>query len=288
MQDVFNEEFDVNPDTMIEDNTPQSALADDTPVDTDSTVPAEGLHFEFPSEEEISPNPTEERSAPEAYLPVYNGQPVRVDATDVERVTTLLREGMRFEQFKPQFEALRRMSVAAGYRRPEDLIEGLSKAVEADAYAALLEETGGNETLAQEVMEGRRLALSVAQGRVEDADTTASQSRAARLAAEYSELKTLCPDVPSFGDLPKAVVESAALNERSLTDAYLRFMQEEKLKADAAAKAAQKASAAATGSLAASQAEEGTSKESHSFESVFMARAKSPILSPTKLPLTVW
>ncbi len=272
MQDVFNEEFDVNPDAKIEDTTPQPASADDTPAATDSPVPAEGLHFSFPSEEAVPPPATDAPAAPDAYLPVYNGQPVRVEANDVERVTALLREGMRFEQFKPQFEALRRMSIAAGYRRPEELIDGLSKAVDADAYAALLEETGGNEALAQEVMEGRRLALSVAQGKGEsaNADETASQTRAARLAAEYAELQTLCPDAPLFGELPKTVVESAALGERPLTDAYLRFMQEERLKALAAQQAEKKAAASATGSLATTQAEDGTSKESRSFQSVFM------------------
>lgn len=268
--DVYTEEFDVNPDAKIEDTTPQSAEADDTPVETDSPVPAEGLHFSFPSEEELPPISTDETAPPDAYLPVYNGQPVRVSSNDVERVTTLLREGMRFEQFKPQFEALKRMSVAAGYRRPEDLIDGLAKAVDADAYEALLAETGGNETLAQEVMEGRKLALSVAQGRVPDGETTARESRASRLANEYGELKTLCPDAPSFGDLPQSVVESAALGERSLADAYLRFMQEERLKQIAAEKAAAQAATATTGSLAGSVPDDGTSNESRSFQSVFM------------------
>ena len=270
MQDVWNEEFAVHPDGEIEETMPQSEHSDDTPADTGSTVPAEGLYFSFPSEEAVPPNPTDEPTAPDAYLPVYNGQPVRIEANDVDRVTALLREGMRFEQFKPQFEALKRMSVAAGYKRPEDLIEGLSKAVDADAYTALLEETGGNETLAQEVMEGRKLALSVAQGRIPDSEQVAGESRAARLANEYGELRTLCPDAPSFGNLPKAVVESAAFGEHSLADAYLRFMQAEKLKVEKAEKAAQTASRAATGSLADGATENGASNESRSFRSTFM------------------
>ena len=270
MQDVYDEEFTVCPDGEIEENTKQSATADDTPAGEVSAVPTEGLHFSFAPEEELPPKPTQANDAPDAYLPVYNGQPVRIAANDVERVTALLREGMRFEQFKPQFEALKRMSVAAGYRRPEDLIDGLSKAVDANAYEALLAETGGNETLAKEVMEGRRLALSVAQGHMPDSDKVASETRAARLATEYGELKTLCPDAPTFGELPKTVVESAALGERSLADAYLRFMQEEKLKTIAAQEAAAKASRAATGSLSANTTEDDVSRESRSFQSVFM------------------
>lgn len=270
MQEVKNEEFDVNPDNEIEETTPQSAEADNTPADGESTLPAEGLHFSFPTEEAFPPIQTDETAPPEAYLPVYNGQPVRVEAKDVERVTTLLREGMRFEQFKPQFEALRRMSLAAGYRRPEDLIDGLAGAVDANTYAALLEETGGNETLAREVMEGRKLAMSVAQGRVPDADKAASKTRAARLADEYGELKTLCPDVPSFGELPETVIESAALGERTLTDAYLRFAQAERLKEAAAAAAAEKAAAASPGSLSSSAPDTESSRESRSFASGFM------------------
>ncbi len=269
MQDVINEEFDVYPDTNIEDSTQQPAFADDTPADTDSPVPAEGLHFSFPSEEELPPNPIQ-TAVPDAYLPVYNGQPVRVEANDVERVTALLREGMRFEQFKPQFEALRRLSTAAGYRRPEDLIDGLSEAVDANTFEALVEEAGGNEMLAQEVMEGRKLAMSVAQSRMPKAEKAASETRAARLASEYGELKSLCPDAPSFSELPSAVVESAALGERPLTDAYLRFLQAEHLKELAAADAAKKAAGATTGSLSHSAPDDGTSRESRSFESVFM------------------
>lgn len=269
MQDVMNEEFDVNPDTMIEEPTPQSASADDIPAGADSPVPAEGLHFSFPSEEELPPTPTEP-TAPDAYLPVYNGQPVRVEATDVERVTALLREGMRFEQFKPQFEALRRLSTAAGYRRPEDLIDGLARAVDDNTFEALVEEAGGNETLAREVMEGRKLALSVAQGRMSPPEKAASETRAARLANEYGELKSLCPDAPSFGGLPSSVVESAALGERTLTDAYLRFLQAEHLKEQAAADAASKAAGSTTGSLSGSAPDDGTSRESRSFQSVFM------------------
>ena len=270
MQDVYDENVTVIPDGETEAQKPQSELSDDTPDGAASAEPPEGLHFSFTSEEATPPNLTSTPAAPEAYLPVYNGQPVRIDATDVDRVTALLREGMRFEQFKPQFEALKRMSVAAGYNRPEDLIDGLSKAVDAEAYEALLEETGGNETLAHEVMEGRRLALSVAQKHAPDGEKAAGESRAARLASEYGELKSLCPDAPTFGDLPQSVVESAAFGERSLADAYLRFMQAERLKAIEAEKAAASASRAATGSLADTATEDGTSKESRSFQSVFM------------------
>ena len=66
----------------------------------------------------------------EVYLPVYNGTPVPIRADDRERVTALLREGLRFEQFLPQFETLRRMSAAAGFRRPEELIEQLQHTAE--------------------------------------------------------------------------------------------------------------------------------------------------------------
>ncbi len=270
MQDVLNEEFDVNPDAKIEEYTPQPASADDTPDDTASPVPPEGLHFSFPSEEELPPASTNAPAVPEAYLPVYNGQPVRVDAGDVERVTMLLREGMRFEQFKPQFDALKRICVAAGYKRPEDLVDGLSRAMDATAYEALLDETGGNEALAHEVMEGRRLALSVAQNRADTAQAAPAENRATRLAAEFSELRELCPDAPSFGELPQTVVESAALGERSLADAYLRFMQQEKLREIAAATAASSAAAASTGSLSASVPDDDSSRESRSFQSGFM------------------
>ena len=85
MQDVYDENVTVIPDGETEAQKPQSANADDTPDGAASAEPPEGLHFSFSSEEATPPSPTSIPAAPEAYLPVYNGQPVRIDATDVDR-----------------------------------------------------------------------------------------------------------------------------------------------------------------------------------------------------------
>ena len=266
MEDVFDLSEQATQGSDIEETPTQSASADDTPETPPPGDVPEGLHFEFASDETApSAAATDRPTAPEVYEPVYNGQPVRIRADDTERVTALLRQGMRFEQFEPQFEELRRLSVAAGYHRPEELIDQLSKALDARTFDKLLEETGGNRALASEVMEARRQAATkalTAPKPVSEADR--QRERNERLAREYRELTKLCPDVPAFGKLPTEVLRAAVQDDASLTDTYLRFMQRERVLTEQAKASAQKARAASTGSLYA-QAEEEASDASRSF-----------------------
>ena len=271
MEDVYEPSEQANPGSDIEEAFTKSATADDTPGSAPSGDVPEGLHFDFaPDETAPSPGATDRPTAPETYTPVYNGQPVPIRADDTERVTALLRQGMRFEQFEPQFEELRRLSVAAGYHRPEELIEQLGKALDARTFDKLLEECGGNRALASEVMEARRQAASkalTAPKPIPEAERR--QQRNERLAREYRELTRLCPDAPGFGDLPPEVLRAAVQDDASLTDTYLRFMQRERLLTEQAKASAQKARAASTGSLYA-QAEEEASDASRSFMTGFM------------------
>ena len=266
MEDVYELSEQATPGSDTEELSAQSASADDTPESAPPGDALEGLHFEFASEEAPPPaDATDRPTMPEAYTPVYNGQPVRIRADDTERVTTLLRQGMRFEQFEPQFEELRRLSVAAGYHRPEELIEQLSKALDARTFDRLLTETGGNRALASEVMEARRQAAAKALAAPKPvSESERRQQRNERLAREYRELTKLCPDAPAFGKLPPEVLRAAVQDDASLTDAYLRFAQTQRVLAEQAKTAAQKAHAASTGSLYA-QAEEDASDASRSF-----------------------
>ncbi|MBR3289792.1 MAG: hypothetical protein IKI63_03325 [Clostridia bacterium] len=265
MEDIFDLSEQATPGSEIEDAPTQSAPADDTPESTPPGHDSEGLHFEF-APEETPPSPDAPKpTVPEAYSPVYNGQPVRIRADDTERVTALLRQGMRFEQFEPQFETLRRLSLAAGYHRPEELVEELSKALDAGTFQRLLEECGGNRALASEVMEARRQAADKALASPKPlSEADRQQQRTERLAREYHELTRLCPDVPAFGKLPPEVLRTAVQDDKSLIDAYLRFEQTQRLLRQQAQKSAQKARAASTGSLY-DQAEDAPSDASRSF-----------------------
>ncbi|MBR3289623.1 MAG: hypothetical protein IKI63_02465 [Clostridia bacterium] len=266
MEDVFEPSEQAIPGSESEEVTQQSAPADDTPESAPPGSVSEGLHFEFASESTAPSSDAPERpTAPEAYMPVYNGQPVRIRADDTERVTALLRQGMRFEQFEPQFEELRRLSVAAGYHRPEELIDQLGKALDASTFEQLLQESGGNRALAAEVMEARRQAANAALAAPKPlSEAERQQQRNERLAREYRELTRLCPDVPAFGQLPPEVLRKAVQDDASLTDTYLRFAQQQRVLREQAQKAAQKARAASTGSLY-TQAEEDVSDASRSF-----------------------
>ena len=270
MEDVFDLSEQATPGSDIEEPTTKSASADDTPETPPSGGISEGLHFDFASEETApSSDATDRPTAPEVYTPVYNGEPVRIRADDTERVTALLRQGMRFEQFEPQFEQLRRLSVAAGFHRPEELIEQLGKALDARTFDKLTEETGGNRALAAEVMEARRQAADKALAAPKPlSDAEQQHRRNERLAREYHELTRLCPDVPAFGDLPPQVLRAAVKDDASLTDAYLRFAQAQRVLTEQAKASAQKARAASTGSLYA-RADEDASDASRSFMTGF-------------------
>lgn len=270
MEAMFDLSEQAIPGSEIEDMPTQSAPADDTPDPSPSRDASEGLHFEFASDDTPpSADATDRPTAPETYTPVYNGQPVPIRADDTERVTALLRQGMRFEQFEPQFEQLRRLSVAAGYHRPEELIEQLGKALDARTFDKLVEESGGNRALASEVMEARKQAAAKALAAPRPVpDAERRQQRTERLAREYHDLTKLCPDAPAFGQLPEEVLRAAVKDDASLTDAYLRFAQRQRLLAEQAHASAQKARAASTGSLYA-QAEEVASDASRSFMTGF-------------------
>ena len=269
MEDVYELSEQAIPGSESEDLTTQSAPPDDTPASSPPGDVPEGLHFDF-APDETPPSPGADRPAvPEVYTPVYNGQPVRIRADDTERVTALLRQGMRFEQFEPQFERLRQLSLAAGFHRPEELIEQLSGALDARSFDKLLAETGGNRALASEIMEARRQAVKTALAAPKPpTEAERRQQRNERLAREYHELTKLCPDVPAFGKLPPEVLRTAVQDDASLTDTYLRFAQTERVRAQQAQAAAHKAQAASTGSLG-GQTEDMPSDASRSFVTGF-------------------
>ena len=274
MQDVLFSAVDANPGVRIDESTPQSAReADDTPALAFPDGEAEGGSGSAAAQaiqpQEADGTPTETRPADgTVYYPVYNGQPVAIRADDTERVTALLRQGLRFEQFLPQFEMLRRMSRAAGMHRPEELVEKLQEAAQAEEYRELLEAAGGNEELAAEVMEHRRLAREQ-----KDAPTSKAQpvSTAQRLAEEYGELKRLVPHAPAFSALPDEVVRQAVTEGLPLLQCYLLHEQREQALRDRARQEAQAAAETSTGTLR-GLPEEGDSPAGESFRKAFRNR----------------
>ena len=245
--------FPVRPDETIPTDTPQAAAAADVP----SVPPSGGADEGSAPAEPAGTVPSagggdtegaagaESGETAEVYLPVYNGTPVPIRADDRERVTALLREGLRFEQFLPQFETLRRMSAAAGFRRPEELIEQLQHTAEEEEYRELLARTGGDEALAREICTLRRERQ---QGYAPEVPPE-PETPVDRLAAEYEELQRAIPDAPSFAALPDTVIREACAGTHTLLDGYLRFAERERQLRREADAAAQAAATCAAGSL---------------------------------------
>lgn len=244
----------------IEAVSPQAAeSAADVPASAPSGEFAEEVSSDVSSERATPPEGQEDVPTPDAveiategvYLPVYNGKTIPIRMDDTERVTALLRQGLRFEKFLPQFEALRRISLASGFHKPEELVDRLCQAAEEREYRELLDASGGNEALARETLELRKKERERQYADVKKSDEQGDDRSdlTARLAKEYCELKDAVPQTPAFSLLPPSVVQEAAASGRSLLQCYLLFERQEQALREEAQRKAQEAAKASSGSL---------------------------------------
>ncbi|MBP3936791.1 MAG: hypothetical protein IK954_04305 [Clostridia bacterium] len=199
------------------------------------------------------------------YLPVYNGEVVRVQADDTQRVTGLLQKGLRFEQFSPQFERLKTIGRALGCSRPEQAVEKMAEALEEVQYEELLKEVGGNEAAARELLAARHAPITEAA----EADGQALMNE--RLTEEFLALKAAYPEVGDVDSLPESLWRQAAESGRSLTECWLAHAYAQQRRVGQAQQAAAAASAVAVGSLR-SIPEDGVTATSRSFLQGFRSR----------------
>ena len=114
---------------------------------------------------------------------------------------TLAQKGMKFEMIENDFCKLRDLANKQKMSVPE-YIKSLEKRETQARREELLAECGGNEKLADRVLE------------LENGERTEEG---------LDELREYFPTVKSLDDLPRAVVESARLKGENLLNAYLRF-----------------------------------------------------------------
>ena len=233
-----------------------------TPDVTDSTNPsAEGSPVPDADTTTASAEPAN------VYLPVYNGEVVRVEAGDTQRVTGLLQMGLRFEQFSPRFEQLKTIGRALGCSNPEDAVAFLAQALEDAQYEGILQEVGGNEAIAKELL-AARTATPAAQ---EPAEPTVADLLNARLADEFAALAAAYPEAADWDKLPDSVLQEAAETGRTLTDCWLQYQHDQQTRIDAVKAAAESASAGSIGSLR-SLPDNGVEAASQSFLAGFRSR----------------
>lgn len=118
-----------------------------------------------------------------------------------EQAASLAQKGMKFEMIEDEFLKLRNLA-AKSKMSVREYINHLENEQSAARREELLEECGGNEALADRVME---------------LESGAPQNDG------LEELKEYFPTVKSLDDLPRAVVESARLKGENLLNSYLRF-----------------------------------------------------------------
>lgn len=135
----------------------------------------------------------------EVVIPVKFNKETRNLTAD--EAATLAQKGMKYEIIENDYQKLKSLAAKSKKSVPMYISE-LQKRETAARREELLKECGGNETLADRVME------------LENAEIPDDG---------LDELREYFPTVKSLDDLPRAVVESARLKGENLLNAYLKF-----------------------------------------------------------------
>ena len=193
--------------------------------------------------------PAQEDAEPEAQpfaLSVrYKGEDVNLTAEEAKE---------QVERGRMYHEKLHRLASDCG-KDVKTFINDLYKASEDATYNRLLEEAGGNESIAKRLLEleqqKQNAAYKKAREEEKAAEQAAKDSLNDRLASDFIELQAEFPEYGKFSDLPKAVVKMAVDKNISLYDALLRHERAESKKIDTAKQQQAQAAAASVGSQAA-------------------------------------
>ncbi len=161
----------------------------------------------------------------EITIPVkYNKE---IKELSLEDATTLAQKGLKFTAIEKDFTALKELAQKENKSVPVFISE-LCDRYNEDKKKALIEECGGNEEIAQRIM-----------------DLESNQ-----ISDGLKELTEAFPEIKSLEQLPEEVVEKSRLKGTLPLDEYLRYLlAEEKIKKSAAAKQRQ-SEKTTTGSLA--------------------------------------
>ncbi len=172
----------------------------------------------------------------EITIPVkYNKE---IKELSLEDATTLAQKGLKFTAIEKDFTALKELAQKENKSVPVFISE-LCDRYNEDKKKALIEECGGNEEIAQRII-----------------DLQGNQ-----ISDGLKELTEAFPEIKSLEQLPEEVVEKSRLKGTLPLDEYLRYLlAEEKIKKSAALKQRQ-SEKTTTGSLASLKGAENTEAE---------------------------
>ena len=215
------------------------------------TVASDG-ETESQGEETTEPDEAESTSSSEetVYMPVFNGEVRPIRADDREEITTLLQLGMKQRDFLPEYEMLRQIAADIGMSSVKELVGTVAQQYEErllqKAIAAYGEREGREFYELHRQSRTRRVEEQKAAAKKRQDDATD------KLVRDFEELQREYPDIRTFQDVPRSVIENALTKGISLLDAQNRFVLTEQKRVGATAEASGKAGKSAVGSLASS------------------------------------
>ena len=161
----------------------------------------------------------------EVFVPVkFNKEIKNLGLEDAARLAQM---GLKFEAIADDYEALKNIAAKAGHSVSEYIAE-LSRQNDENRRQELTEECGGNEKMADYVMQLEKSG--------EESD-------------DFAELTAEFPKIKSISDLPDSVVQKSELRGTKLLDEYLRYRLTEEREAASAALKQKNAENLSLGSL---------------------------------------
>lgn len=176
-------------------------------------------------EETSAAEETTPSAGKEVFVPVkFNKEIKNLGLEDAARLAQM---GLKFEAIADDYEALKNIAAKAGHSVSEYIAE-LSRQNDENRRQELTEECGGNEKMADYVMQLEKSG--------EESD-------------DFAELTAEFPKIKSISDLPDSVVRKSELRGTKLLDEYLRYRLTEEREAASAALKQKNAENLSLGSL---------------------------------------
>lgn len=244
---------DISMTELSEDAIPAETNAKSAEVEADGGDTTPGTEESTPTETQTAEeaNTTDsEDSAGEVNEPLVA---IRYNHEDryltMAEAATLSQKGLAYEG---TVAAVRELAASRG-KSVKDYISGLMEAQKSADLERLKRECGGNEEAAKRLLaaeEGKHAGAVKKMIDDESAETEADiKAEREKIAAQYEELRELCPEIKNVKDIPQSVLKTAAEKKISLLDAYLRYQHTNAANTAKAKETAAASAAASAGSM---------------------------------------
>lgn len=183
---------------------------------------------------------TPQSAAEDITIPIKFNKEIRRISAD--EAAALAQKGMKFDMISSDLERLRRMASSSG-SSITDFITALEENQAQAKRLEVLEECGGNESLADKIIK-----LQAESGKADE---------------DITELQSFFPEIKDKSALPESVLERAQLTGENLLNCFLRYRLSQERAAQSEAKAQKAAANSSVGSL--SSADNGRDATSAEF-----------------------